>query len=101
MHSYVCAFMQGDIYSCEMKVAFACTCARVSVRMCLHAGGQTSLSSIVGVVCLVVHDQSVVHKVEAVRAGLVRALHHLTHWKHHTASHSQQVSQLTRPTLHH
>lgn len=52
---------------------------RVSVCMCLHASRQTSLSSIVGVVGLVVHDQSVVHKVEAVRPGLVRALHHLTH----------------------
>lgn len=67
--------------------------------MCLHASRPTSLSSIVGVVCLVVHDQSVVHEVEAVRPGLVRALHHLTHCntkaRHHT------VSSFTLLTLRH
>lgn len=33
----------------------------------------------VGIVCLVVHDQLVVHKVEAVRLRLVRVKDHLAH----------------------
>lgn len=35
----------------------------------------------VGIVCLVVHDQLVVHKVEAVRLRLVRVKDHLAHWE--------------------
>lgn len=35
--------------------------------------------SAVGIICLVVHHQLVVHKVEAVRLRLVRVQDHLTH----------------------
>lgn len=54
------------------------------VHVGINISRRTSLSSIVRIVRLVVHDQSVVHKIEAVRASLVRALHHLTDWKINT-----------------
>lgn len=38
-------------------------------------------AAVVGVVCLVVHDEFVVHEVETVRPGLVRVRHHLANWK--------------------
>lgn len=79
----------AGIYSCEIKVVFACA----------HARRPTSLSSVVGVVRLVVHDQPVVHEVEAVRPSLVRALHHLTHWNA-KASHSQRALVTTGTSVH-
>lgn len=43
-------------------------CMSMFVCLCvwLHASRQTSLSSVVSIICLVVHDQSVLDKVEAV-----------------------------------
>ena len=35
---------------------------------------------IVSIICLVVHDEFVVHKVEAVRLGLVGTIYHLLDW---------------------
>lgn len=43
---------------------------------CSNAVGSLQ-ASVVGVICLVVHDQFVVHKVEAVWSGLVRVGYHL------------------------
>lgn len=42
----------------------ACVCARV--RVCEDAPRQISLSTVIRIVCLVVHDQSVVDEIEAV-----------------------------------
>lgn len=51
---------------------------------CLEQGGVKLRvvflwSPTVGIVCLVVHHQLVVHKVEAVRLRLIRVQDHLTH----------------------
>lgn len=43
--------------------------------------GRCLQASVVGVIGLVVHDQLVVHKVEAVWSGLVRVADHLVDWK--------------------
>lgn len=79
MCMHLCMRGVGWGISVKLSYVFACTCA--CARTCLFAcySRQVSVSSIVGIVRLVVHDQSAVHKVEAVRPGLVRALHHLTH----------------------
>ena len=52
--------------------------ARLPTRV---IGRQVLLATVVGVVSLVVHDESVVHEVEAVRACLIGTLHHLTNCK--------------------
>lgn len=43
----------------------------------------------VGVICLVVHHQLVVHKVEAVRLCLVRVQDHLSHWRRGNSTSSE------------
>lgn len=54
--------------------------------------------SAVGIICLVVHHQLVVHKVEAVRLCLVRVQDHLTHWERERDS--TQRSKTSNPSKH-
>lgn len=59
-HVHACVYMY--IYKCE----YACVCMHMFMCVCLHANRQISLSSVISIVCLVVHDQSVLHEIEAV-----------------------------------
>ena len=43
-------------------------------------GSHGSDAPVVGVVCLVVHNELVIHKVEAVGPGLEGVVHHLMNW---------------------
>lgn len=83
MHRYTVSI---NVSTCVCMHVYVCTCACV----CLRASRQISLSSIISIVCLVVHDQSVLDEIEAVWPGLVRALHHLTDWKTHVCQPSKQ-----------
>lgn len=59
MHRYTVSI---NVSTCVCMHVYVCTCACV----CLHASRQISLSSIISIVCLVVHDQSVLDEIEAV-----------------------------------
>lgn len=66
------------LLSTEKKLLDGCNPRNQSPgRYCTHFFLQVLQTAIVGIVCLVVHDEFVVHKVETVRSGLVRVLHHL------------------------
>lgn len=68
-----------EVYSCSQK-GYIVVVFWGNVTAVLHctqeANIQALLAPIVGVVCLIVHDQFVVHKVEAVWPGLIWVLHH-------------------------
>lgn len=46
---------------------------------------QVLQTTVVGIVCFVVHDEFIIHKVETVWSGLIRVCHHLTNWKRRRA----------------
>lgn len=77
----VCLFSHVDACVYVHPLMWVCVCMHMFVCVCLRASRQISLSSVISIVCLVVHDQSVLDEIEAVWAGLIRTLHHLTDWK--------------------
>lgn len=88
----MCLYVRVYLEMCVHVCACKCVC------VCLHASRQISLSSIISIVCLVVHDQSVLDEIEAVWSGLERALHHLTDWKANTCMSSVPAKTLIYPS---
>ncbi len=74
--------MERKLLSPKKKLVDGCNPGNQSPgKYCRHSSLQESQTSIVSIVCLVVHDELVVHKVETVWSCLVRVRHHLANWR--------------------
>lgn len=59
---------------------------------------QALQAAVKGIICLVVHDEFVVHKIETVWSGLVWMLHHLASWKEKRRREKKQYQLIKKLT---